>query len=259
MDSCNMNKPELWVIPASDRSCDSVTDCPANPCQGLCQVFSLVLDILNSWHRDMWSIQQFSLRCSAPDWHMTYCLTTLIHKVSTHTGNSATKEVLTFVISLLQTFFVMRQRRDKWAASFLRCWISGGWLVECIQQYHLKSYDNIHTYSSENGAAICTKLRSQNLKSLVCQDVHQISTWHTRIQRKPPVVTVIGLCSGIRVRTRRNENHNGKKNNSGAAEKVSDRFANIRKHLVLRVSRKPAGERNAACLSNFKWKNVLSF
>lgn len=35
-----------------------------------------------------------------------------------------------------------------------RCWISGRWLFECIQQYHLKSYDNFHTYSSENGAAV---------------------------------------------------------------------------------------------------------
>ncbi|KAF0040217.1 hypothetical protein F2P81_008452 [Scophthalmus maximus] len=34
-------------------------------------------------------------------------------------------------------------------------------LAGCVQQYHLKSYDTVHTYSSENGAAVCTNAEGE--------------------------------------------------------------------------------------------------
>lgn len=61
-------------------------------------------------------------------------------------------------------------------------------LVECIQQYHLKSYDNFHTYSSENGAAICNKQRCLRLAVCHTHTHMPILIFPTRLRQ--PVTTV---------------------------------------------------------------------
>lgn len=57
-------------------------------------------------------------------------------------------------VSLLTPYVFWLKRRKRGEQNPPRCSISGGRFIECIQQYHLKSYDTFHTYSSENGAAV---------------------------------------------------------------------------------------------------------
>lgn len=61
---------------------------------------------------------------------------------------------------------------------------TGGWLAECVQQYHLKSYDNFHTDSSENGAAIRNKPRRWDLRA-------------GSLSRRPSIHTHAHICMFI--------------------------------------------------------------
>lgn len=66
---------------------------------------------------------------------------------------------------------------------------AGGWLAECIQQYHLKSYDTFDTNSSENGAAIC------NRGGDACQGVRQCTLTHVTNFQSVPQVCQTHTCS----------------------------------------------------------------
>lgn len=123
-----------------------------------------------------------------------------------------------------------------------RRWSSSDcWLSECVQQYHLKSYEDFHTNSSENGATICNKQLLSTCspyKHEWCQYAHiwvpRTVILYTHLShtgkhlsdsldhiRQMALCGSSVLCGGLEsvLGWDKMKNHNGKKNKSWAAEK----------------------------------------